>query len=338
MIGREHGSASAPATEHADSRLGLLVTPTSGASGSPRRSPSSAPRSACWPCPWWPSRCSRPTRSRSPCWAPSSSCRSSCSACLRAPGSTGCAGGPSSSPPTSDAPSAWAGYPVAWQLGILTIEQLYVVGFVTGVLTVFFDVSYQSYLPSLVERDRILEGNSKLEVSRTVAQTAGPALGGGLIGIVGAPLAIIADAISYLGSALFVGRIERREPKPDAHLDAHGQPRVGVRRGGRRGTAVCARQSLPAVDRGHDRQSPTCSRTSRSRPSWCTRSGTLIWSRVSSASCSAWATWAPSWARSPRPDLAGGSGSGRSSWPRRPSVDRRPCWSRSPRWVGRSRC
>jgi MFS family permease len=120
--------------------------------------------------------------------------------------------------------------PVAWQLGVLTMEQMYAVGFVTGALTVFFDVSYQSYLPSLLERHQILEGNSKLEISRAVAQTAGPAVGGGLIGLIGAPLSITADAISFLGSALFVGRIRSREPKPDAHLDAHGQPRVGVRR------------------------------------------------------------------------------------------------------------
>ena len=119
---------------------------------------------------------------------------------------------------------------MAWQLGILTIEQLYVVGFVTGVLTVFFDVSYQAYLPSLLERDEYLEGNSKLEISRTVAQTAGPAMGGGLIGFIGAPIAIVADAISFLASAAFVSRIRRREPAPDPHLDAHGEARVGIRR------------------------------------------------------------------------------------------------------------
>ena len=120
--------------------------------------------------------------------------------------------------------------PIAWQLGILRIEQLYVVGFVTGVLTVFFDVSYQAYLPSLLERDEILEGNSKLEISRTVAQTAGPAIGGGLIGFVGAPLAILGDALSFLASAGFVSRIKRREATPDRHLDAHGAVRVGIRR------------------------------------------------------------------------------------------------------------
>ena len=120
--------------------------------------------------------------------------------------------------------------PVAWQLGILTIEQLYVVGFVTGVLTVFFDVSYQSYLPSLLERDQILEGNSKLEIGRTVAQTVGPALGGGLVGFVGAPMAIIGDAVSFLASAGFVSRTRRREPVPDRQMDVHGEPRVGIRR------------------------------------------------------------------------------------------------------------
>lgn len=120
--------------------------------------------------------------------------------------------------------------PVAWELRILTVEQLYVIGFLTGTLTVFFDVSYMAYLPSILERDRIAEGNSLLEISRTVAQTTGPALGGGLIGLVTAPLAIVADALSFLGSALFIGRIRRPEPKPDAHLDAHGQPRVGIRR------------------------------------------------------------------------------------------------------------
>ncbi len=68
--------------------------------------------------------------------------------------------------------------PIAYELGVLTIWQLYVVGFVNGVATVFFDVAYQSYLPSLVERDEIVEGNSKLEVSRSAAQIVGPGVGG----------------------------------------------------------------------------------------------------------------------------------------------------------------
>ena len=119
--------------------------------------------------------------------------------------------------------------PIAYVLGVLTIWQMYVVGFVAGTLTVFFDVAYQSYLPSLVERDQLVDGNGKLEVSRTIAQTAGPAIGGGLIGLVTAPFAIIADAVSFLGSALFVFSIRRHEPRPDPHVDEHGRARGSLR-------------------------------------------------------------------------------------------------------------
>ena len=69
---------------------------------------------------------------------------------------------------------ALATIPIAFLLGVLTIVQLYVVGFVVGVLTVFFDVAYQSYLPSLVARDQLQEGNAKLEISRAGAQVVGP--------------------------------------------------------------------------------------------------------------------------------------------------------------------
>ena len=109
---------------------------------------------------------------------------------------------------------ALASIPVAYALGILTIYQLYVVGFVVGVCTVFFDVAYMSYLPALVDRDRLVEGNSKLEISRSGAQIAGPGLAGAAIGVVGAPVAIILDAISFLGSAAFILGIRKREPTP----------------------------------------------------------------------------------------------------------------------------
>ena len=115
--------------------------------------------------------------------------------------------------------------PVAYALDVLTIWQLYVVGFVAGTLTVFFDVAYQSYLPSLVERDQLVDGNGKLEITRTLAQTAGPALGGGLIGLLTAPIAVVVDAISFGFSALFVFLIRRREPTPDPHHDEHGRRR-----------------------------------------------------------------------------------------------------------------
>ena len=71
---------------------------------------------------------------------------------------------------------ALATVPLAYWLDALTIWQLYVVGFVVGIGTVFFDVAYQSYLPTLVERDQLIDGNSKLEISRSAAQLGGPGL------------------------------------------------------------------------------------------------------------------------------------------------------------------
>ena len=120
-----------------------------------------------------------------------------------------------------------ASIPIAYVAGGLTIWQLYVVGFINGTLTVLFDVAYQSYLPSLVERDQLVEGNAKLEVSRTIAQTAGPAIGGGLIGVLTAPIAIVVDAISFMRLGLFVFLIRRQEPTPDRHVDDAGQAARG---------------------------------------------------------------------------------------------------------------
>ena len=102
--------------------------------------------------------------------------------------------------------------PIAHGLGLLTLPQLYVVSLVTGVLTVFFDVSWQSYLPSIVRREQLVEGNSKLEISRSGTQLAGPGLAGGLVQLVGAATAIVGDAVSYVVSAVFVGAIRRSEP------------------------------------------------------------------------------------------------------------------------------
>jgi MFS family permease len=115
--------------------------------------------------------------------------------------------------------------PVAYALGGLTLAQLYVVGFVVGSLTVFFDVSYQSYLPSLVSRDQLGEGNTKLEFSRAGAQVSGPGLAGLLVAAVTAPYAIVADAASFIGSALFATSIKKVEPPPPPVPEC-GQPRM----------------------------------------------------------------------------------------------------------------
>jgi MFS family permease len=100
-------------------------------------------------------------------------------------------------------------------VGHLTLAQLYIAGFVTGTLTVFFDVAYQSYLPSLVERAQLVDGNAKLEVSRSAAQIGGPGLGGLLVRAFTAPYAVLADAVSYVWSSLFLFWIRRPEVVPE---------------------------------------------------------------------------------------------------------------------------
>ncbi len=125
-----------------------------------------------------------------------------------------------------------ASVPVAYLADALTIWQLYVVGFGVGVLTVLFDVAYMAYLPSLVEREQLVEGNSKLEISRSAAQIGGPGLAGGLVSVFTAPYAVLVDAISYVGSALFLLRIRRPEPLPEAPA---GAPRPSMLRDVREG-------------------------------------------------------------------------------------------------------
>jgi MFS family permease len=104
--------------------------------------------------------------------------------------------------------------PIAYVADVLTLWQLYAVGFLVGICTVFFDVAYQSYLPSLVTRHQIIEGNSKLEISRSAAQIGGPGFGGALVEIFTAPYAVLVDAVSFLSSALFVLRIRKQEEAP----------------------------------------------------------------------------------------------------------------------------
>ena len=104
--------------------------------------------------------------------------------------------------------------PLASVLGALRIELLYAVALAAGALTVLFDVSHLSYLPSLVDRDRLVEGNSKLEVTASIAQVVGPGAGGVLVKLVGAPLAVLVDAVSYVASALFLLAIRVAEPPP----------------------------------------------------------------------------------------------------------------------------
>jgi MFS family permease len=112
--------------------------------------------------------------------------------------------------------------PIAYAAGVLTIWQLYLVGLVAGTLTVFFDVADQSYLPVLLDREDLVEGNAKLSLSGSAAQIAGPGLSAGLIGIVGAPFAIIGDAASFLASGGLISLVRRPEQRPERRLTAAG--------------------------------------------------------------------------------------------------------------------
>ncbi|HEX3588531.1 MAG TPA: MFS transporter [Pseudonocardiaceae bacterium] len=104
-----------------------------------------------------------------------------------------------------------ASVPVAWWLGVLTLTQLILVGLVVGGLSVFFDVAYQSYLPSLIDRRLLVDGNSKLQASASVAQVSGPAIGGGITQLVGGANAMGVNALTYVWSVLCLCRITTPE-------------------------------------------------------------------------------------------------------------------------------
>ena len=108
--------------------------------------------------------------------------------------------------------------PILWAAGVLRIWHLLVLQFVIGVFTVFFDVAYQSYLPALIEREDLVDGNSKLQLTVSIAQVAGPSMSGGLIAALAAPYAIVADAASFVISTIFMVRMRHREnlPRQDA--------------------------------------------------------------------------------------------------------------------------
>jgi MFS family permease len=111
--------------------------------------------------------------------------------------------------------------PVAWWLHVLTLAQLVLVGLVVGVLTVFFDVAYQSYLPALVSREKLMEGNSKLQASQSVAFVSGPALGGWLTQLAGGANAIGLNALGFLSSAFCLWRIRVKEPAIGPSAERH---------------------------------------------------------------------------------------------------------------------
>jgi MFS family permease len=104
--------------------------------------------------------------------------------------------------------------PATILFGHVTLVQLYLVALLTGTISLVFNTTYYAFFARLVPQESYIAANSRLSTSQAAANVAGPAVGGGLVQALGAPLAVFADALSFLASALFIWRI--RLPGPGA--------------------------------------------------------------------------------------------------------------------------
>lgn len=102
--------------------------------------------------------------------------------------------------------------PLAAAFGLLTFPQLYVVGFLVGTCAVLFDISWATLFISVVPRRDVVDANSKLSATRALSFVVGPSIAGVLVQLLTAPVTLLADAMSFIGSALFLGRIRTEEP------------------------------------------------------------------------------------------------------------------------------
>ncbi len=109
---------------------------------------------------------------------------------------------------------------IAWLLGSLSMAHVIVVGAIVGAGTALFQITDVAYLPTLIAREQLGDGNAKLEATEAVAEITGPASAGGLIALFGAPLAVAVDAASYLWSALRLGAIRAVEDTPVPTMSA----------------------------------------------------------------------------------------------------------------------
>ncbi|MER5897791.1 MFS transporter [Streptomyces sp. NPDC001876] len=105
--------------------------------------------------------------------------------------------------------------PVAYLLDAVSLGQLYAVALLTGAAAVLFSTAYPPFFVQLVPRSSYVEANSKLSTSRSVSYVVGPAVGGGLVQALTAPVAVVVDALSYLASAFLIGRIPLAEHRAD---------------------------------------------------------------------------------------------------------------------------
>ncbi|MGW1409728.1 MFS transporter, partial [Streptomyces sp. NPDC002403] len=121
--------------------------------------------------------------------------------------------------------------PVAYLLDAVSLGQLYAVAVLTGAAAVLFNTAYPPFFVNLVPRSSYVEANSKLSASRSVSHVVGPAVGGGLVQALTAPVAVVVDALSYAASAFLIGRIPLGE-SPPGHVEGGGGPHRARARGG----------------------------------------------------------------------------------------------------------
>lgn len=127
---------------------------------------------------------------------------------------------------------ALASIPVAFVFDAVTLTHLYVVAAVVGVLTTFFEVSYQSWLPQLIGTENLVEGNTKLQISRSLAEALGAGAGGALMQVLGAARAVTVDAFTFLISLvalLFIRHREVRERVEGKKASAATEMKEGLR-------------------------------------------------------------------------------------------------------------
>ena len=106
--------------------------------------------------------------------------------------------------------------PLMYFTGLLSVAYLCAIAFLAGACGVFFDLAYQSFLPKLVDRDRLVDANSRVKASGSVANLAGPGIGGFLVQALTAPVAVLADTLSFLVSAAWLLRVRVQERMPAA--------------------------------------------------------------------------------------------------------------------------
>lgn len=130
--------------------------------------------------------------------------------------------------------------PAAYMLGAVTLTHLYAVALLTGAAGVLFNTAYPPFFVRLVPRASYVDANSKLSASRSASYVAGPAIGGALVQALTAPVAIVVDALTFLASAVMIGRVSVEE-QPTA---ATGTAAASLLRRAREGLAFVVRHPV----------------------------------------------------------------------------------------------